>query len=71
MRSFESNDMTELTYETLSEECHRLKQMIKSLQIENEYLLGRIEELANTVTKQHEEAIKLQQDVAKAQGKVA
>jgi len=71
MRSFESNDMAQPTYETLSDECYRLKQMINSLHVEKEYLLKRIEELAHTVTKQHEEAVKLQQDVSKAQGKVA
>ena len=69
MRSYENQDEVALTYEQLAEENTRLGKFIESLHVEKNYLLQRIEELANTVTKQHEEAIKLQQDVQKAKGK--
>jgi uncharacterized coiled-coil DUF342 family protein len=69
MRSYENQDAVALTYEQLSEENSRLGKFIESLHVEKNYLLQRIEELANTVTKQHEEVIKLQQDVQKAKGK--
>jgi hypothetical protein len=69
MRSYEIGDMISMDYEQLSEENNRLGKFIRSLQDEKEYLLQRIDELSNTVRKQHEEAVKLQRDVLKAQGK--
>lgn len=69
MRSYENQDAESVSYEFLAEENNRLNKMLTSFNVENNYLLQRIEELANTVTKQNEEIIKLYKDVQKAQGK--
>lgn len=71
MRSFEMKDMSGLNYAELSEENHVLNQQIKALDVEREFLLQRIDELSKVVRDQHDEAVKLKADVAKAQGKVA